>query len=73
MCILELSKVLMYEFHYDSVENKYGNNSRLLFTDTDSLMYEMKTEDVYEDFRNDKKMFDFSNYSSQNIMIIQTN
>ena len=73
MCILELSKVLMYEFHYDSVENKYGNNSRLLFTDTDSLMYEMKTEGVYEDFRNDKKMFDFSNYSSQNIMIIQTN
>ena len=31
----------MYEFHYDYVENKYGNNSRLLFTDTDSLMYEI--------------------------------
>ena len=39
----------------------YGNNSRLLFTDTDSLMYEMKTEDVHEDFSNDKEMFDFSN------------
>ena len=50
MCILDLSKVLMYEFHYDYIKNKYGNNSRLLFTDTDSLMYEIKTEDVYEDF-----------------------
>ena len=63
MCILELSKVLMYEFHYDYIKNKYGNNSRLLFTDTDSLMYEIKTEDVYEDFSNGKEMFDFSNYS----------
>ena len=62
MCILELSKVLMYEFHYDYIKNKYGNNSRLLFTDTDSLMYEIKTEDVYEDFSNDKEMFDFNNY-----------
>ena len=57
MCILELSKVLMYEFHYDYIKNKYGNNSRLLFTDTDSLMYEIKTEDIYKDFSND--IFDF--------------
>ena len=38
---------------------KYGNDSRLLFTDTDSLMYEIKTEDVYEDFSSNKKMVDF--------------
>ena len=38
MCILKLNKVLMYEFHYDYIENKYGNNSRLPFTDIDSLM-----------------------------------
>ena len=38
MCILNLSKVLMYEFHFDYIKNKYGNNSRLLFTDTDNLM-----------------------------------
>ena len=62
MCILELSKVLIYEFHYDYVKNKYSNNSRLLFRDTDSLMYEIKTEDVYEYFSNNKEMFDFSNY-----------
>ena len=36
MCTLESSKVLMYKFHYDYITNKYGNNSRLLFTDTDS-------------------------------------
>ena len=62
MCILELSKILMYEFHYDYIKNKYDNNSRLLFTDTDRLMYEIKFEDGYEDFSNDKEMLDFSNY-----------
>ena len=62
MCILELSKILIYEFHYDYIKNKYGNNSRLLFRDTDCLMYEIKTEDVYEDFSNNKEIFDFSNY-----------
>ena len=62
MCVLDLIKVLMYEFHYDYIKNKYGNNSRLLFTDTDRLMYEIKTEDAYEGFSNDKEMFGFSNY-----------
>ena len=41
------------------------NNSRLLFTDTDSLIYEIKTEDVYEYFSKDKEMFDFSNYTTK--------
>ena len=53
----------MYKFHYDYIKNKHGNNSRLLSTDTNSLMYEIKTKDVYKDISNDKKMFDFSNYS----------
>ena len=65
MCLLELNKVLMYEFHYDYIKNKCGSNSRLLFTDTDSLMYEIKTKDVYEEFSKDKEMFDFSNYSTK--------
>ena len=65
MCILELNKVLMYKFNYDYIKNNYGNNSRLSFTDTNSLMYEIKTEDVYEGFRNDKEMFDVSDYSTK--------
>ena len=62
MCILELSKVLMYEFLYDYIKNKYDNKPKLLFTDTDSLMYKIKTEDIYEDFNSDKELSDFSNY-----------
>ena len=64
MCILELRKVLMYEFYHKYFINKYGNNSRLLFIDTDSLMHELNTENVYKDFSNEKEMFDFSNYST---------
>ena len=52
MCVLELCKVLMYKFHYDYIKNKYDNKSKLLFTDTDSLIYEIKIKDVNEDFKN---------------------
>ena len=62
MCILELSKVLMYEFHYDYIENIYDNKSKLSITDTDSLMYEIQTEYFYEDFSSNKEMFYFGNY-----------
>ena len=63
MCVLlNLNKVLMYRLHYDYINKKYGNKSRLLFTDNDSLMYEVKTEDVYEDVRREEEMFNFSNY-----------
>ena len=65
MRILELSKVLMYEFHYNYIKSEYDNKSKLLFTDTDSLMYEIKTVDVHEDFSSNKEMFDFSNYSTK--------
>ena len=65
MCILELSKVLMLEFHYDYIKNKYGSKSKILFTGNDSLMYEIKTEDVYEDLSSSKEMFHFSNYSTK--------
>ena len=65
ICILELSKVLMYEFHYNYIKNKYCNNSKLLFTDTYCLMYEIKTEDVCKDFSNDKEIFDLSNHSAK--------
>ena len=56
----------MYEFHFDYIKNAYGNNLRLrLFSDTDNLMIKLKTESAYEDFSKDKKMFDFSKYSTK--------
>ena len=66
ICILGVSKVLMYNFHTDYIKNRYGNNSRLLLTDTGSMKYEILikiTEDVDEDFTKNKKKFDFRNYS----------
>ena len=63
MCILDLSKVLMYDFHYNFIKAKYGDRARLLFTDTDSLCYHIRTDDVYEDLYNHKDMFDNSKYS----------
>ena len=62
MCILDLSKTLMYDFHNNYIKKKYNNRARLLFTDTDSLTYEIEAEDVYKDFWNDKDMFDNSDY-----------
>ena len=50
--ILELSNLLMYEFHYKYIKNKF--DAKLLFTGTDSLVYEIKTDDVYVDFYLDK-------------------
>ena len=58
--ILELSKSLMYEFHYNYIQYKFDN--RYLLTATDILVYQIKTRDVYEDFYEDKKLFDFSDY-----------
>ena len=64
--ILDLSKTVMYEFHYDYVKPKYGNNLKLCYMDTDSLVYHIKTEDFYEDIAEDvKEKFDTSAYSKE--------
>ena len=58
--ILDLSKLLMFEFHYKYIELKYDNSTKLLFTDTDSIVYEIEPDDVYENFYEKKHLFDFS-------------
>ena len=52
--------MLIYEFHYKYIKRKF--NANLLYTDTDSLVYEIETKDVDEDFVDNKNLFDFSDY-----------
>ena len=69
--VLDLSKWIMYDFHYNFIKKKI--NAELLFTDTDSLTYEIKSENVYEEFFKWKDLFDFSNYSKDSIFYDDTN
>ena len=82
MCILDLTKVLMYDFHYNFIKAKYGDLVRLLFTDTDSLCYHIGTDDVnnllpaldpYEDFYLSKDLFDNSDYSKSSKFFLDEN
>ena len=63
LSILEISKILMYEFWYDYMKPKYGNDVKLCYMDTDSFIMNIKTNDFYEDIANDvENRFDTSNY-----------
>ena len=63
MSILDISKTLMYEFWYDYIKPKYGDRAKLRYTDTDSVIIYIKTEDLSEDISNDvERWFDTSNY-----------
>ena len=64
MPILDISKILMYEFWYDYIKPKHEDRVKLCCTDTDSFIIFVKTEDFFEDISNDiDRWFDTSNYS----------
>ena len=63
LSILEISRIIMYEFWYDYVKLKYQDNTKLFYMDTDSFIVNIKTKDFYQDIDNDvEKRFDTSNY-----------
>ena len=69
--ILDLSKWLMYYFHYNFIKKNFS--AEFLFTDTDSLTYEIKSENVYKEFYKWKDLFDFSNYSKDSTFYDESN
>ena len=73
MCILDLSKTLMYDYPYNYIRQKYLNKAKLLFTDTVSLTYEIEAEDVYRDFWNNKDRLDIGDYAADSKYFYKTN
>ena len=71
MAIRDLSKLFMYDFHYNYMLKNY--NIKLMFTDTDSLCYEIKTDDVYKDLFEDKELFDNSDYPKNSEFLLDEN
>ena len=72
MSILDLSKTLIYDFHYNYIIPKFGKKQKLLFTDTDSLCYEIETDDFFADIADDvEEMFDTSNFEKNHPSGIQ--
>ena len=65
---LDLSKWKMYEFHYKFIKKNF--DAELLITDTDSLIYKIKSEDIYEEFFKWKDLFDFSSYSKDSKFLV---
>ena len=69
--VLELSKWLMHDFHYNFIKKHF--DAELLFTDIDSLTYQIKSEDIYEESFKHKHLFDFSNYPKESKFFDPTN
>ena len=73
MAILDLSQVLMYNFYYKVLKNKYQDRLNLLFTDTDSLCVSIETDDVYQDMSEMQQEFDCSDYPEDHPLHSTTN
>ena len=58
MCILEISKLHLYEFHYEYIIPLYPDKCKIMYADTDSLIYLLECENVYEDIKRDIARFD---------------
>ena len=65
MTILDNSKILMYDYYYNVLKKEYGERCELLYTDTDSLMSLIETEDYYKDVERRKRLYDTSNYPKE--------
>ena len=73
MCILDLSKLKMYSFHYEHILPTYGDRARLLFTDTDSLCYHITTDDVYRDMQKHQDEYDTSDFPTDHFLFSRNN
>ena len=73
MSILDLSKHLMYDFYYNQMKGQYGECCQLLYTDTDSLLLELQTEDVYRDMAEHAHLYDMSGYPEEHPLRSDTN
>ena len=62
MCVLDLSKILLYDYYYNYLKPKYGENCQLLYTDTDSLLLHIHCEDFYKDIGETLHLYDTSDY-----------
>ncbi|XP_064644737.1 uncharacterized protein LOC135498413 [Lineus longissimus] len=71
--ILDLSKIHMYDFHYNYMLKKYPGKAQLLYTDTDSLVYHIETEDHYDDMKHDAHLYDLSNFPKDHPLYDETN
>ena len=73
MTILDNSKILMYDFFYNKLKKQYGPKCELLYTDTDSLLVEIETDDVYKDIETNKNLYDTSDYPKEHPLYSNTN